>query len=149
MLYLDTSALLKLYIREEGSEVVQNHVIAQDEPLPIHEIQEMEFLNALRLKVYWGDFENDAAEQQIHYFKERMRKGLYYRPDLDRSALMSTFRDCSVFTAETGCRTLDVLHVATAMVLQADAFLTADERQASLADRVRLKRLPCPVLNDV
>jgi len=45
MLYLDTSALLKLYIREQGSEAVQARVASQDLPLPIWEIQEAELIN--------------------------------------------------------------------------------------------------------
>lgn len=48
MLYLDTSALLKLYLRESGSEAVQARVAAQDLPLPVWEIQEAELVNALR-----------------------------------------------------------------------------------------------------
>ncbi len=42
MLYLDTSAFLKLYIREAGSEQVQSMVVSQFEPLPVWEILEME-----------------------------------------------------------------------------------------------------------
>lgn len=56
MLYLDTSALLKLYIRESGSDWVQTQVASQDDPLPIWELQEAELLNALHLKVFWGEF---------------------------------------------------------------------------------------------
>jgi predicted nucleic acid-binding protein len=62
MLYLDTSALLKLYIRETGSEAVHSLVVSQDLPLAIWEIQEAEFINALRLKVFWKEITTENAD---------------------------------------------------------------------------------------
>ena len=42
MIYLDTSALIKLYFIEEGSQELNELIMAQDEPLPIWELQEAE-----------------------------------------------------------------------------------------------------------
>jgi len=42
-------------------------------------------------------------------------------------------------TFEQGHRTLDVLHVATALHLKSKTFLTFDQNQASLAKREGLK----------
>jgi predicted nucleic acid-binding protein len=36
-------------------------------------------------------------------------------------------------SSEIGCRSLDLLHVASALVLEATTFLTFDDRQALLA----------------
>ncbi|MFA6288672.1 MAG: type II toxin-antitoxin system VapC family toxin [Opitutaceae bacterium] len=133
MLYLDTSALLKLYIREPGSEAVQAQVIAQDRPLPIWEIQEAELINALRLKAFWKDITPLQAEAQIALFQERRQRGLYTFPELHRSALMDTFRRLSAETPRLGCRTMDILHVACAVQLGTTDFLTFDQRQRTLA----------------
>ena len=78
MLYLDTSALLKLHIREQGSEAVQAKVSSQDFPLPIWEIQKMELINALRLKAFWKEITATQAEHQIELFQKRRRQGLYF-----------------------------------------------------------------------
>lgn len=80
MLYLDTSALLKLYIREQGSEAVQTRVTSQDFPLPIWEIQEAELTNALRLKVFWKDITSEQAEGQIELFQRRRRQRRFSPP---------------------------------------------------------------------
>ena len=77
MLYLDTSALLKLYIREQGSEAVQARIASQDLPLPIWEIQEAELINALRLKAFWKEITPAQAETQIECYQDRRRRGLY------------------------------------------------------------------------
>lgn len=144
MLYLDTSALLKLYIREEGSAEVQALVVSQADPLPIWEIQEMEFTNALRLKVFWKEVSDEQADVQLGMFADRKRRGLYFTPELSRSALMATFRDLSRHTSELGCRTMDILHVACALTLEADEFVSFDNRQCALAEKAGLSLASLP-----
>lgn len=133
MVYLDTSALLKLYVREPGSEAVQRLIESQEDPLPIWEIQEMEFLNALRLKVFWKEIEASEANRQVELFETRKRRGLYHTPEVGRSELMAAFRELSAQTPELGCRTMDILHVAFAMQMQPEVFVSFDKRQRTLA----------------
>ena len=133
MLYLDTSALLKLYLRESGSEAVQARVAAQDLPLPVWEIQEAELVNALRLKAFWKEITPEQAEAQIGHFEDRQRRGLYVFPEIHRSDLKRTFRRLSAETPRLGCRTMDVLHVACAVEIAATGFISFDERQRELA----------------
>ena len=139
MLYLDTSALLKLYIREAGSEAVQIAVESQDEPLPVWEIQEMELMNALHLKVFWGDITAKQAAAQVELFQQRKERGIYWQPEVRRGEIMTLFRSLCRETARLGCRTLDVLHVACAVHLAASSFLTFDERQRRIAAHAGLR----------
>ena len=141
MLYLDTSALLKLHIREAGSSDVQHWVTAQDDPLPVWEIQEMQLTNALRLKVFRGELTEAEAETQIGHLRDRKRRGLYFQPEIHRSDLMETFRRLSAETMRLGCRTLDVLHVACALQLAPAAFVSFDTRQCALARQAGLSVL--------
>lgn len=138
MLYLDTSAFLKLYILEEGSEWVQQQVCSQEEPLPVWELQHMEFTNALRLKVFWKDITAKQAEKQLELFSSRKKRGLYVFPQLERAPLQDRFQSLSTHTMKLGCRTLDVLHVACACELEADQFLSFDQRQQTLARKAGL-----------
>ncbi len=138
MLYLDTSAFLKLYVREEGSETVQRRVEGQDDPLPVWEVQEMELVNALRLKVHWKEISPEKAEEQIELFNKRKARGQYYTPEIQRAALMSAYRELSTVTPELGCCTMDILHVACARQLGPEHFLTFDRRQEALAIRAGL-----------
>ena len=41
-------------------------------------------------------------------------------------------------TTTLGCRTLDIIHVAAALVLEAKEFVTFDTRQAALAKQAGL-----------
>ena len=133
MLYLDTSAFLKLYIREAGSEQVQSMVVSQFEPLPVWEILEMELCNALNLKVFRGELKMSESAVQYSLFRQRQAKGFYFVPELRRAQLMADFRLLSELTPRLGCRTMDILHVACSMQLNPDVFLTFDHRQQELA----------------
>lgn len=142
MIYLDTSALLKLYIREQDSEAVQACVMAQDDPLAVWELQQVELINAFRLKVFWGDITNKQADQGIALFDQRMRRGQYFFPEIDRAELMTTFRSLSRQTSQFGCRTMDILHVACALQLSPRQFISFDERQRRLATHAKLTVFP-------
>jgi len=139
MLYLDTSALLKLYLNEQGSEPTQRLVAGQRHPLPVWEIQQMEFVNAMRLKVFWKDISPADADRQIELFKDRRRRGLYYHPEIDRLELAGAFERLSRKTMQTGARTLDILHVACALVLGARQFVTFDAKQTLVARQAGLE----------
>jgi len=138
VIYLDTSALIKLYLLETGSAKVHEVISSQDRPLPIWELQEAELFNALRLNVYWKKIGQSQAETQIELYHERKKRGLYYFPEIHRADLMKTFEKLSRETSRLGCRTMDIFHVACALQLGADLFLTFDERQRSLAKFAKL-----------
>lgn len=139
MIYLDTSAFLKLYLRESGSQEVQDFVAAQDDPLPVWEILEGELTNALRLKVFWEEITKEQADAQIILYRQRKQQGFYHVPEIDRGALMDAFRILSQETPRLGCRTLDILHVACASLLKPQAFITFDDRQRVLAEHADLE----------
>lgn len=136
MIYLDTSALIKLYLLERGSEEVHRLVSGQDEPLPVWELQEMELANALRLKAFRREITAKEVEGQLALFAQRKERGFYYFPDLDRGGLFEAFMSLSAaHTPKLGCRTLDILHVACARLLGSDLFVTADAKQHELAKK--------------
>lgn len=135
MIYLDTSALIKLYLLEDGSEEVSRIVTGQDHPLPVWELQEVELINALRLKVFRKELGKADANRQIDLFFARKASGQYFYPPISRSDLLAEFQKTGQWTVEIGCRTLDLMHVACALHIKADAFITFDQRQRELAHR--------------
>lgn len=133
VIYLDTSAFIKLYIKEGGSEEVNSLVTSQDNPLPLWDILEAELINALRLKVFLGDLDAEQSDYLLAKFRARKLKGQYYRPHLNPQDLMACFIDLTHKTITLGCRTLDIFHVAAALVIGADLFVSFDARQIQLA----------------
>jgi predicted nucleic acid-binding protein len=138
VIYLDTSAFLKLYIREEASSFVQETIESQDDPIPVGEVLQWEFFNALRLKVFWGEMNDATVDHLLALFDDRMRRGQYAVADIDRPRLSSDVREISRHTGTIGSRSLDVVHVAVALQLEVDRFVTFDDRQRTLASTVGL-----------
>ncbi len=144
MIYLDTSALVKLYVLEAGSEFVQSCLSEQDDPLPVWELQEAELANALHLKVFRNEWTEAEAELQIEHFHSRKQRGLYVFPEIDRVELIREFHRLSLETPRTGCRTMDILHVACALQIPSCRFLTFDGRQGKLARMAGLEMIEVP-----
>jgi predicted nucleic acid-binding protein len=134
MIYLDTSAFIKLYLLEDGSAEVHGLVVAQAEPLPVWHFLELEFLNALRFKVFLAEMSPDDVERLISLYLDRKRSGQYFAPHLDPIALHELSLRMTVRTPILGCRALDILHVSAARLCDATLFVTADVRQATLAE---------------
>ncbi len=133
MIYLDTSAFVKLYIFESESVPLQRFIASQDHPLPVWDMLEAELCNALRLKVFWGELTESQAANQIAHYERRKQIGQYFVPGVSRTALMVAFHALSRETARIGCRTMDILHVAFARQIEPQRFVTYDERQRELA----------------
>jgi uncharacterized protein len=142
VIYLDTSAFLKLYVREEESQFVEQRIQSQDEPVPVTDLLQSEFVNALRLKVYWEELDAPTADHLIALFDDRLVRGQYFVPTVDRIRLLQDARELSGHTPSIGCRTLDILHVAFALQLEPAEFITFDSRQAELARRAGLQVEP-------
>jgi predicted nucleic acid-binding protein len=134
VIYLDTSAFIKLYLHEDGSAEVHRIVVAQEDPLPVPHVTELEFCNALRFKVFLEEMATEDVERLISLYRERKWSGQYFTPPLDPIALHELCLDMTERTAVTGCRALDILHVVAARLCDAAMFVTADKRQAALAE---------------
>ena len=134
MIYLDTSAFVKLYLREEGSAEVHGLVVGQQEPLPVWHFLELEFQNALRFKVFLSEMSSDEVDRIISLYLDRKRGGQYFAPSLDPIALHELSLQMTTRTQTIGCRALDILHVAAARLCNATLFVTADKRQAALCE---------------
>jgi len=137
-IYLDTSALIKLYIIENGSTLVDEIISENAVPLPVWDLHVIEFHNALKLKIYRNELNDKEAIHLSLLFKERKKAGIYYTPELDREDHTELCLRCTDFSAEIGCRSLDIMHVAAASLFRAERFLTFDKRQAELAEKVGL-----------
>ena len=134
MIYLDTSAFIKLYLHEEGSAEVHRLVVAQRDPLPVWSLVELELLNALRFKVFIGEISRDEVDRLISLYRDRKRSGQYFVPHLDPVALHELSVQMTERTPVIGCQALDIHHVAAARLCDAALFITADKRQATLAE---------------
>lgn len=142
MVYVDTSVIVKLYIREKFSRKSSDWLKKNNEAIPLTSLHELELTNAIKLKQFRTEITPDETRLIMSRFEEHETGGIYYRPPLDWGAIFSHAIELSIkHSANIGSRSLDILHIASALSIEADRFLTLDERQTRLADLAGLKSI--------
>ena len=140
MIYVDTSVIVKLYFKEEHSRNASNWLKKNNEAIPLTSFHELELVNAIHLKQFRTEITLDETRLIMSRFEEHEISGVYYRPQLDWSAIFIHAIDLSKkHSASIGSRSLDILHIASALSINADWFLTFDDRQTKLAALAGLK----------
>jgi len=141
--YADSGVLAKLYVLEPDSPEAVHLVSSFAPPLPLTHLQALEVRNALRLKICRGEMTRAQLRWTLSRLADDMRRGRWQLP---RYALTDVYRKAEELSQKhatsTGCRGLDILHVAGAIVLGVRVFLTFDARQGKLARKARLRVLP-------
>jgi predicted nucleic acid-binding protein len=138
--YADPSALVKLYVHEPASAAMAAWRRRTKGPLPITPYGRLEIVNAICLAAFRKLISAEARDDAIASFEEDLAEGRYVMADVLWRAMLRRAGEFSrTHTAALGCRTLDVLHVATAVELELRDFVTFDTRQRRLAAAVGLK----------
>ena len=137
-IYADTSFFVSLYLPDRHTSEVERRLSSRPSlwmtPLHVaectHAIEQHVFRKAITRS------EADRALQRFHEFRARHLWKEVALPD-------RVFTVCAQLAqrhaARIGFRTLDTLHVASALELKAERFWTFDDRQAKLALAVGLK----------
>jgi predicted nucleic acid-binding protein len=139
--YADTGFLVSLY-GEDVNSAASTALVASKPVFLLTPLIEVEFVNALELRVFRKEWSSRDARLVHQRFLEHQAAGLFrielLRPEVwDRAIALSRRRG-----AVLGTRTLDLLHVAAALVLRADVLFSFDARQRSLAKSENLRVLP-------
>ncbi|RRJ96107.1 PIN domain-containing protein [Opitutaceae bacterium TAV4] len=141
--YVDTGILLKIYATESNSREADEIVLRTAPPLPLTHIQELEIRNAIRLKHSRGELSETEMNTALANFQDDIDAGRYERPAYDLPAVFRRAETLSkAHTVATKCRSLDILHVAAALVIGSREFASFDERQRAVARKSGLTILP-------
>jgi hypothetical protein len=136
--YLDSSALVKLYVPEKESQQLSKQV--QSQPIAFTQFHELEVKNAIRLKCFRDPSLADLCQKITALIDTDLENGILYRPALNWADIFKLSIQLSVLhTSDIGCRSLDILHVAAAKAGEYKNFITYDERQSRLATAAGLK----------
>ncbi len=140
--YADSSFLLSLYSVDAHSEVAAA-VAAKYQPLfLLTPLLEAEFANAIELGIFFGRYSTREAKAVREQFRAHIGSGLFLVRELNPEAYELARTLSRRHTAKVGTRSLDVLHVASALLLRPDSFLSFDERQRKLARAEGLRLQP-------
>jgi len=139
-IYVDPSALLKLYLKEPESRAMTAWRAKVGDPLPVTHHGRVELTNCIGLAAYRGIITGDAHDAALAALDDDFAQGRYKMMDVLWRATLKRAGDLSrEHTPSIGCRSLDVLHVASAIELELKQFATFDVRQQQLARAAGLK----------
>ena len=110
------------------------------EPLTFTPLHRLELRTALRGRVYRKTLTPDKLKEALQKNVDQLSDGFLRHVSMPwAEALREAERIGELHVAETGVRTGDLLHVASAVALRAQEFVSFDQRQTELARRVGLK----------
>jgi predicted nucleic acid-binding protein len=140
--YVDPSALLKLYIHEPESAAMNAWRTRIRGALPMTLHGRLEIANGIALAAFRKAITTEAMADAVLSFEEDLAQGRYTEIDVLWRATLRRAADLSrTYTPKLGCRSLDVLHVATALELGLRDFVTFDGRPRQMARAVGLKAI--------
>ena len=137
-LYADTSFLASLYLSDLHSQRAWSAITTRPQ-MWLTTLQRAEFTNAVSQHVFRRAITEFEAQTVYDQFERDRASGLWSEVDLPESVFHICIDLARRYTPRFGIRTLDILHVASALELRAAQFWTFDHRQAKLAKAVGLK----------
>jgi predicted nucleic acid-binding protein len=132
--YFDTSFITKWYLPEADSAEALRIRARFAPPGMLTHLHRLEIITAWQLKVFRREISSQLVEGAWSHLEQDVADGVWELPAYDLAQVFSRAESLSrQYSSNLGTRSLDVLHVASALVLGAPAFVTADARQARLA----------------
>jgi predicted nucleic acid-binding protein len=139
-IYFDTGVLHKLYSAEEDSPRAVALVESYGSPICFGGLQHAELRNALHRKCARKEISRRELKSTLRNLQSDIDHGVLQPPEIDWAEVFTEAnRLTDKYALSSQCRTLDTLHVATALKLEVGSIGTTDERQKLLARKAGLK----------
>ena len=141
--YADTGFFVSLYKEETTSARAAALMAKQTASVRLSQLGELEFRNALHLAVFRGELTAGDAAVMQKLFQEDVANGIFTITPVPATTLFAKALELADrHSAGLGTRSLDLMHVAAALLLKAETFLSFDERQRKAAKAEGLKVKP-------
>src|SRR6516164_4975614 len=141
--YADTGFLVSLYLNEATTTAANAAVQRVRQPLPLIPLGFLELRNALHLAVFRKQISEAIRAAAWQSVELDIKNGIYIEAPLSQLDLHEKAAQLAQkYTAIFGTRTIDLLHIAAAVLLGASQLLSFDERQRQVAKREALKLRP-------
>lgn len=133
--YGDASFIVALYLQQQSSRAAAAFMRRHGESLPFTPWHRLEVRNAIRLAVFHKLIDATQCKMQLKQLDLDLRsETLLMHTPVDWVAILRAAEILGgANTENSGCRSGDLLHVAAAVELDFELFLTFDERQKKMA----------------
>jgi predicted nucleic acid-binding protein len=131
--YCDTSFLVSLYTLDANSAAASTAISSLTGPYPLTSFCELEMTDAVELRVFRREITAASAKLILSAVQRDIADGFLRSVPTPAGVYGEALRLSRRHTASLGIRTLDVLHVAAALILGLTPSYTFDRRQRQLA----------------
>jgi predicted nucleic acid-binding protein len=141
--YADTSFVVSLYIEDGNTQSARNYFARNPHPICLTTFSKSEAQHAIRMLAFQRHITLGEMTQTLCQFERDESQVFYERRELDlQDIVLETSGLSHRHALEYGVRYLDMLHLASGLLLKAERFLTFDKRQAKLAEALGLDVKP-------
>ena len=140
--YCDTSFLVSLYTPDANSAAAATHARRTGTTLLLTPLCVLELVNALELRLYRRQLTAREVKAASAAFEEDLAAGLYALHPVSPAVYEKARQLSRAHTRSLGSRSLDILHVAAALVARADVLYSFDATQRRLASAASLATAP-------
>lgn len=137
LVYVDTSALIKWYLNEPGSEAFVRWIADHSQPW-VSRLTAVELRCLLARRRRIAEISEDIEARAYATFEEDVDRAHLYLHPLQDETMAGAIRLIDRLD-EHGLRTLDALHLSLARELEAGAVATADRKMADAARALGLE----------
>lgn len=138
--YLDTGLVVKLIVAEPLSDRVRGFLQRRAVAVAYTRLIEIETVNTLHAKRFRKKITPSQLKHCLALIEGLLAEGRFFRPPLSLDDVaMEALRGLPAITGATGCRTLDLMHVASAKRLGWREFVSGDQWQLRAAAKAGLK----------
>lgn len=128
--YADTGFVASLFLVERTSRIADRTIEAVRDPLPPIPLAQLELRNTFNLAIVRKRITATERDALWHRFEAQIRNGAFLPVQVSAADLYAQARELSDrHTPVHATRTLELLHVAAALLLESSTFLSFDERQ--------------------
>lgn len=144
MTYADSGFVVSLYLTTEGtSERARKVAKRAAKPILLSPLSLLEIRNALNFGINRGEVTGDQRDALLAEIERQMDTGFFRMVEVGQAAIHAKALELSnKHTPTSATRSLDLLHLAAALLSGAQSFLTFDRRQSKAAIAEGLKVYP-------
>jgi len=130
----DTSFLFSIYAENAHAPKALRFLRRLDRPVLLSAFNDYEIRAALLFSEYRGELARGEASMCLSEYESDLLRGRFHSVTVSFESVLTRANQLAQrFTLSHGARSFDLLHVASALSLGADSFLTFDRVQQKIA----------------
>ena len=143
MTYADSGFVVSLYLTTEGTSAqARKEIKRASKPILLSPLSLLEIRNALNFGINRGEITSEQRDAVLAEIDAQIENGFFRLVDVSQSSIYAKAQELSnKHTPTTATRSLDLMHLAAALLSGAPTFLTYDKRQAkdAMAEKIAVK----------